>query len=212
MKILIRDVALIMFVASILAGCGSTNGDTSGTVMQQPLIPIECIAVIPAATSVDQDNTIKYDKANSLEKGAQFATSVLRKELDGHQKVRMLSEDQVDTLIPEISGGATGTIAMLGEKLNCDAVLITTINKFSQREGTEYASDSPASVNFKMELRHAQSGKVLWVADYRETQKSLFADIFSMDKVQKRGLKWVSAEDLLGQAIEERLADCPYLK
>ena len=195
----------------LLAGCSSRNG-IDGKQAAAPVVPLGCVVVLPAGTSVDKDETINFEKAQSLEKGAAYATKVISEQLSGNSKVRMLTSEQISSLVPEISGGLSGTISALGRKLNCDGALTTTIQRFRQREGTEYASDSPASVHFKVTLTQVDSGKVLWARDYRETQKSFFSDLFSISKVQKRGLKWVSAEQLAEQALAERLAECPYLK
>lgn len=194
-----------------LASCSSLP-DGGGKQVQAPLKPLSCIAVLPATTSVDKDDTIKYDEARSLEKGAAYATSVISTELGDNPEVRILNAAQVSTMIPEVSGGISGTVAVLGKKVNCDGVMLTTIRRYKQREGTEMAVDSPASVNFKISLRHADSGAILWAADFRETQESFLSNIFSFDKMQKRGFKWVSAEQLMEQGLKERLAECPYLK
>lgn len=173
--------------------------------------PLSCIIVLPASTSVDKDDTINFEEAQSLEKGAAFSTTVITQELDGNPKVRIVNNNQVSTLIPEISGGLSGTVSALGKKLNCDAVLITTVRRFKQRIGSDYASDSPASADLNMVLRHSGSGAVLWSADFRETQESFLKNIFSYDKMKSRGFKWITVEQLVEQGIKERLANCPYL-
>ncbi len=211
MKKLLQKTFVPLCVVFILCSCSSMPG-VGGKQVQGPLQPLSCIAVLPATTSVDKDETIVYQEARALEKGAAYATSVMAVELAGNPKVRVLNSAQVSTIIPEVSGGISGTIAVLGEKVNCDGVLLTTVRRFKQREGTELAVDSPASVNFRMSLRQASSGTVLWSADFRETQESFLANIFSYDKAQKRGFKWISVEQLMEQGIKERLAECPYLK
>ena len=179
---------------------------------QKSLVPLSCIVVLPAGTSVDQDETIGYGKAQSLIKGAEYATDVMQGVLQGNPKVHLLSSNQLGSLVPGISGGISGTVAALGQKLNCDGVLLTTVRQYRQREGTEYSADSPASVDFFMELRHSTDGNILWSADYREEQESFMSNIFSFSKAKKRGFKWVTAEQLMEQGIKERLDDCPYLK
>ena len=179
--------------------------------MKAPLEPLACIVILPAATSVGENDTIKFSDARNLEKGATLATSVLSRELAGNPKVTILTGEQVTALVPEISGGISGTIVALGKKLNCDAVLTTTVDRFRQREGGEYASDSPASAMFSMVLRHVPSGRILWSADFKETQASFLSNVLSFDKAQNRGFKWISVEELLEQGVRERLAECPYL-
>ncbi len=168
--------------------------------------------MLPASVSVGKAETVDYEQAKSLEKGASFATDVIRAELKDNSKVRILNSNQVASLVPEISGGISGTVSALGQKLKCDGVLLTTIRRYQQREGSEYAVDSPASVDLSMVLVNSQNGNALWSAEIREKQESFMENIFSFAKAKKRGFKWVSVEQLMEQGIKERLSECPYLK
>lgn len=197
-------------VLVLLAACSANLGQGGGQV-QTPLEPLSCIAVLPAGTSFDQNDTIGYEEARALEKGADFATDIMTNELSGNRKVRILSADQVASLVPDVSGGLSGTVSAIGKKVNCDAVLLTTVRRFKQRVGTEYASDDPASAELHMALMHTGTGAVLWTGDFRETQESFLKNILSFDKMQKRGFKWVTVEQLVEQGIKERLTTCPYL-
>lgn len=211
MKKVFSAVVILSCVLLWLSSCSSLSDKGQGAAVQAPVEPLACIIVLPATTSVGKSDTIKYSDARDLEKGSTLATSVMSRELADNPKVRVLTSNQISTLIPEVSGGISGTIAALGKKLNCDAVLTTTIGRFKQRDGGQYASESPASTEFNMILRRASTGSVLWLADFKETQESFLSNIFSLDKAQSRGFKWISVEELLEQGIKERLATCPYL-
>jgi hypothetical protein len=210
----VRRLSKIFAVSSLsiifLASCSANFGD--GNQSQAPLRPLSCIAVLPAGTSVDNDKTVNHEQARSLENGAAYATGILARELSGNSKARVISVNQAATLAPEVSGGLIGMVSAIGKKVGCDGVLVTTVRRFKQREGTEYASDDPASADLHMALIHASSGAVLWTADFRETQESFLDNILTFDKMQNRGFKWVSVEQLVEQGITERLATCPYLK
>ncbi|MGB3211655.1 MAG: hypothetical protein WBB19_13210 [Desulforhopalus sp.] len=211
MEKLPRCFVICFCVVALLSSCSSQTGSAGKRQIQPPVEPLACIAVLPASTSVDNDDTILYADAQSLAKGAAYASEVMKRELQGNPKVRILTSNQVSNLVPEIFGGISGTVAVLGKKLNCDGVLLTTVRRYKQREGTDYSAESPASVDFTMVLRHADDGNVLWSADFREQQESFLSNIFSFNKAQQRGFKWVSAEKLMEQGMKERLAECPYL-
>lgn len=211
MQKLSSTILILSCVFLWLSSCSSFSGKGQGAAVEVPVEPLSCVVVLPAGTSLGKDDTIKYSDAKELEAGASFATVVMSRELADNPKVRVITSNQITTLIPEISGGISGTVAMLGEKLNCEGVLMTTVGRFKQREGGDYASESPASADFKMVLRRASTGSVLWSADFKETQKSFLSNVLSFDKAQGRGFKWISVEELLEQGIKERLADCPYL-
>jgi hypothetical protein len=203
-----RILVLCSCAIFLLASCSANIGGDSSNV-QAPLESLSCIAVLPAGTSADKEETISYDDARSLETGATYATSIMARELEGNPKVRILGSSQV---APEISGGLSGMVSAIGKKVSCQGVLLTTVRRFKQRVGTEYATDDPASVDLNMVLIHTESGAVLWTADFRETQESFFDNILSFDKMQRRGFKWITVEQLMEQGITERLTACPYLK
>lgn len=201
----------LCLIVLALTSCSSKNGG-SGQDVQVAVQPLSCIAVIPAVTSVDKDDTVRYEEARLLEKGASYATTVLVDKLSGNEKVRLINSAQMSDAVSEVSGGVSGTIKALGETVNCEGVLITTVRRFVQRDGTELSVDTPASADFKMVLRHAPTGAMLWSADFQETQEPLLSNIFSFSKAQKRGFHWVTAEELLEQGLTQRLAECPYLQ
>jgi hypothetical protein len=199
-------------VVLLLSSCSSKSDNAGDRQVQVSVEPLSCIAVLPARTSVDQDDTIVYAEAQSLEQGATYATGLIKDTLKGNPKVRILNSNQVAALVPEISGGISGTVAALGQKLNCDGVLLTTVRRYTQREGTEYSVDSPAAVDFNMVLRDSGNGNVLWSAEFREKQESFLSNIFSFSIAKSRGFKWITVEELMEQGIKERLDECPYLR
>lgn len=194
---------------ALLMSCSANVGDSKHA--QAPMQSLSCVAVLPAGTAIDKDEMAGVEQASSLGKGAVFATGILARELGTNTKARVVTANQAAALTPEVSGGLFGVVAAIGKKVGCDGVLVTTVRRFKQREGTEYASDDPASVDLHMALIHASSGVVLWTADFRETQESFLDNILTFDKVQTRGFKWISVEEMLDQGITERLATCPYL-
>lgn len=208
----LRIVLLYACAVLLLCSCASPAANDGDLNKQATLKNISCMAVLPVSSSVDQDDTIGYKEARSLEKGEAYADQVLQRELQGNPKVHFFTSGQLATLVPEISGGIIGTDAALGQKLHCDTVLMTTLRRYKQREGTEYSVDAPAAVDFSMVLRDTTNGKLLWYADVREKQESFLENIFSFSKAKKRGFKWISVEQLLEQGIKEKLAECPYLK
>jgi hypothetical protein len=194
---------------ALLMSCSANVGESKNS--QAPIQSLTCVAVMPAGTAIDKDEMAGVEQANSLGKGAVFATGILARELGTNIKARIVTANQAAALTPEVSGGLFGVVAAIGKKVGCDGVLVTTVRRFKQREGTEYASDDPASADLHMALIHASSGAVLWTADFRETQESFLDNILTFDKVQTRGFKWISVEEMLDQGITERLATCPYL-
>ncbi len=196
----------------LLSACSSQSTIDSGLLTTANLVPLSCIAVLPASTSVVKDETIDYEKAQALEKGAAYATEVMQQQLQGKPRVLIVGAPQLAAYGPDISGGISGTVAALGQKLDCDGVLLTTVLQYRQRQGTEYSVDAPAAVDFHIVLRHSTDGNILWSTDFREEQQSVLSNIFTFGKAQSRGFKWVTVEQLMEEGMKDRLKDCPYLQ
>ena len=95
-----KDTFRLLFVYGwallMLSSCTSQSRIDDGGEMPAKILPLSCIAVLPANTSADLDETISYAKAQSLEKGAAYATEVIDRLLRGNPKVRIINSFQVD--------------------------------------------------------------------------------------------------------------------
>lgn len=203
--------SILCCLTLLLASCGTKSDSSSVGELNDVIEPISCMVVLPVRTSVDEGDALQYKEANNLKQGAIFADSILVRELAGNSKVRIIKGSQLTSLVSGISGGIAGTVAEVGKQLNCEAVLLTTMRRFKQREGGEMAVDAPASASFDMRLIRVKDKNVIWAADFNETQESLLSNILSFGKAQSRGFKWITVEDLVAQGIKERLEECPYL-
>jgi hypothetical protein len=206
MKVFLLCCALVM-----LSSC-ATQQETSGKNTDKMGQKIACLAVLPTEVPVDADRKLSSSERGSLAQGAQFIDSVLVDELKTVPGVRFLNENQMEGLLPDVSGNRFDTIKRIGKKLNCEAVLVTVVNRYHQREGGEFAVDNPASASFSLQIIRTDDGQVIWHGNFDETQESLLSNLFSFGKAQNRGFKWVSVEDLVRQGVHDRLDSCPYIK
>jgi len=131
----------------------------------------------------------------------------LSEALKGRDNIRLLSQRQLTSLLPEDDMSRGALLGKIGSLLKCNAVLETKISRFSQRVGGEYGADSPASAAFTMKIYSTEDGSVIWTATFRETQESLFSNIMS---AHKYGLRWVTVEELVTMGINEKVEQCPY--
>ena len=196
---------LTMFLVS----CSSKQAADSEP--PQIIESISRIAVLPVRTLAEEGAELSGTEREVLKSGAAYADSVLQDELSGNARVHLVSQAELNGLASGVTGGLAAAIANIGRELNCDAVLLTTMRRFKQRLGGEYGVDEPASSSFEMSLVETATQRVIWVADFNETQESLMDNILSFGKAQSRGFKWITVENLTAQGIRERLAECPYL-
>ena len=112
---MINTIKTSLSLCLLVLGLSSCSIMSGGEEVQVPVQPLSCIAVLPAATSVDNDDTISYEDARLLEKGAAHATSFMADELSENPKVRLINSAQMSHAVSEVSGGLSGTVAALGK-------------------------------------------------------------------------------------------------
>lgn len=195
-------------LAILLVSCSSKPASVSEP--PQLVDSISRIAVLPVRTLAEEGSQLSVAGTAELKSGALYSDTILREELAGNPKAVLVYPADLDRVTAGVTGGLAATIASLGSDLGCDAVLLTTIRRYKQRMGGEYAVDAPASASFQMRLVETATQRVIWVADFNETQESLLSNILSFGKAQSRGFKWITVEDLTAQGLRERLAECPY--
>ncbi len=179
--------------------------------MQKEVEKISCLAVMPVTTTVSTTRNMKFADAETLEKGADYLEAVVLEELNQTDVARIVTPGQLEDLLNEVPGGKIGLLKEVGKQVNCTTILYTTVQRFDQRQGGDFAVDSPASAAFEMRLVNVHNGSVLWSGNFNETQQSLLDNILTFNKAQSRGFKWITVEDLVRQGVHERISDCPYL-
>ncbi len=198
-------VVLLLSTCSIFQESADRGGD-------KDVQKLSCLIVLPTETPVNADTKMDYAQASNLQKGAAFMDGVIANELKNFSGSRLLNAAQVEGLTTGIVSTKMDMVKKIGKELKCDAILTSTITRFHQREGGEFAANSPASAAFTMELIRVTDGKVLWRGNFDETQESLLSNLLSFGKAQSRGFKWITVEELVRQGVHERLSACPYLK
>ena len=213
-KIPCRTLTLVMLSSllfSLLSCSGKNSGGTDTTAKN--VQPLASITVLPAETASGKGNSGGSDESENLSKGADLVDIIMTQETADYRNVRVLTNSQIEELMKEDSEFAeSDMIRHLGSVLHCDAVRMTTVNRYRQRVGGELAAESPASASFQLRLVDVKTKAILWSADFDETQESLLSNILTFNKAQSRGFKWISAETLMTQGLKDRLASCPYLK
>ncbi len=176
---------------------------------------IDTIGVLPVQVLIGDEDAAGspglQTKKAALQQGARVAESILRKELNANKKVHFIREAELLARKDVLVQGGGRAIVSLGQHLGLDAVLVGVVERYWQREGNEYAATVPASVSFTLRLYDARNGAILWSTRIDETQEALLDNLFSFGKAQRRGFRWVRAEELLAHEIQERLAQQPYL-
>jgi len=207
-RVLLGKLLGIFLCVFLLAAC---SGKRQVVVQEKSVKPLTCIAVLPTDTLIDRQKNVSYEQAENLENGATQVDSILVDKLSSKRKFRFITQKQVDAVMTVIKGDQLEQLRLIADKFSCDGVLATSISRYRQRVGSALSVDSAASATVHMKLISSSSGQVLWEDVFNETQEPLLSNLFSLKKVAKHGFRWITVEELVGNGVEELLAQCPYI-
>ncbi len=210
----------VLFLAALaLAGC-STPSSQSQYPMCTTITPgkeggkgelvLQRIIVIPTSYDILAQK-VDSPKARDLAEGSMVLTRIMSEYLSCRDNVIVLSELQEESYAGAFMGNDFERARYIGMQADGDAVLITNLLTYRKLQGNEYGAKEPASISFEYQLIHLKSGTMLCKGAYKDTQKPLLADIFSLSKASKRGFKFVTATTLLKEGLNEKFATCTHL-
>ncbi len=203
---------LILFCCLLfaLSACSSVNMKKKKKKKDMP--QLSCVVVLPTLVPQASGATRTAAQQENLNTGALFIDSVLSDELDARPEFKLLSQERQNAILADPWRGRVQQVADIGAATGCGAVLQTSISRYRERIGSTMSAERPAAVAFSMELIDVTQGVVMWTTSFDESQKALFEDIFSFNKAQKRGFKWLNVQDLTRDGLKLRLHDFPYFK
>lgn len=113
-----------------------------------------------------------------------------------------LSQNEFENIISQIleeTKNPAEIVKELGKKTNTQAVLYGRIYRFIERKGSSFSVADPASIAFALVLYDGETGKILWMEEFDETQKPLSENVLNI-KLYGR-LKWLTAEELAERGL-----------
>jgi hypothetical protein len=99
----------------------------------------------------------------------------------------------------------------VGRDLDAEGVVIGFMYRFRERRGVSYTVEQPASVAFELHLLRVSDGALVWRGVFDRTQSSLMEDLLQFPAFFRESGKWVTAEELTGEGIEQVLTTFPGL-
>lgn len=206
----IRAIAFAgLLITAMLAGCAHT-----AQVQPPPEdIPVvKSIVVLPAEISPPVQGVRPAEEIAQLATGQRLFDTMLAEYFTNRANVNLLSATQVQAMDKGMSRTRSAAAINICLAVKADAVLLLTLHRFHEREGSQYSIVSPASVDFDYKLLHGATGQVLCSGAFNETQQPLLDNILQFFKKAKRGVKWLSAEELARDGFQQKISDCPLLK
>ena len=175
---------------------------------EEELATINSIGVLP--THIVSRQPSEAGAITELEAGAETINSLLADYFQGFQDVSLISQSELEGLSSTESGKSLYLAREAGQQLHYDAVLITSIERYQARDGSEYAVITPASVSFSLKLLAVESGQIIWSADFDQTQQPLFENVLKTRSTGS-GFRWLTASELASAGLTKKLDSSPYL-
>jgi len=99
----------------------------------------------------------------------------------------------------------------VGSELGAEGVVAGYVYRFRERKGVSYAVEQPASVAFEIHLLRVSDGALVWRGTFDKAQNSLMADILQFATFFRGKGRWLTAEELTGEGMEQLLNTFPGL-
>ena len=186
------------------AGCSSLplGGD------EEELVPISSIGVLP--TQVVTREPSDDAAIEKLETGADTLNALLKDYFQNYKDVSLISQSKLEGLSSANSGKPLYLAREAGQQLHYDAVLITSVERYRERDGSDYAIITPASVSFSLRLLAVESGQVIWSSDFDQEQQAFLENILK-SRSTGSGFRWLTVEELTSAGLTKKLDSSPYL-
>ena len=187
------------------AGCSSIplGGD------EEELVPISSIGVLP--TQIVNRQPSDSAAIEKLETGADTLNALLTDYFQNYKDVSLISQSKLEGLSSANSGKPLSLAREAGQQLHYDAVLITSVERYQERDGSDYAIITPASVTFSLRLLAVESGQVIWSSDFDQEQQAFLENILK-SRSTGSGFRWLTVEELTSAGLTKKLDSSPYLK
>ncbi len=215
----------ILMINLILGACGSNPSIHSQPARQLSENNIKRILILPfrdVSTLYEPDISVRcYLCGQIMTSGhvpasaAPFLTSELVSLMEKKQTYTIVYSDESQDMLSGLSGAKNAAAEYLnlyvkaGRHAGTDAVLIGHIFRFVERQGNRASVVSPASVAFDLHLIDVDSGKIIWTANFDQTQQPLSENLLELGSFIKRGASWVSAEELARGGLVNMLGRFP---
>lgn len=197
----------LVIVLFLLSSCSAKTPSAP-----EEIEPIHSLLLMPVGivTEGSKDRTPEENK--QLKEGQAALNQLLADYFKTKTAVFHASENMEESREQGFDRTRAQSALALSRSLEKDAVLILTVHQYIEREGTEYSIISPASVAFDYKLILAENGQAVCAGVFRETQKPVLENVLEFFQRAKRGLKWVTAETLLKEGLDQKLENCQYIK
>ncbi|ADW17124.1 hypothetical protein Despr_0950 [Desulfobulbus propionicus DSM 2032] len=203
----LSKVRVGLAVCCFLAASGCATKDKPAESGKTVDVPVSCIAVMPVQPTTDYEGTASEDELKALQDGSRVMDALLKQELaQSRRTLQFVDEARLPS----------GALSMddarkVAEQVGCNAVLEVSLGQYTERVGGDYGVKQPAAVTFAYRMYETKEGAVLCHGRFDERQQSLMENLLTLPKAKRRGLTWLTAEELAREGLREKMGQCSYL-
>lgn len=189
------------------------------------IVKIDTLAIMPFGTSINQ-----FDKSTTIkdmvdcklfglcswekkDDGSATITRQYQHQLRKTMGYKVIPADQIQDIFekspPNPQETLRETAKEFGRQTMASHVLTGTVWRYENRIGSSMAMEQPASVGFTAVLVRTRDGLVVWSKSFEKTQTSLSENLLDAPMFIKKGMHWLSAEELASFGVEETLRTFP---
>lgn len=202
--------AAFVLISSVLSACSFGPGNIQTRHSSDiETRKIRRIAVIPPPGSADRKTRVPYTAAppelKASERGApDLLAHQIHSAMMAHPGWQIVSEREIEEVSQTLGSlSEAARLRRLGESVYADAVITTQLQRYRERIGNEAGVRSPASVAFVVDLVDLRRGDIVWSGRFDETQKALSENILGIGEIGERGIRWLSADQLMFEGVKK---------
>jgi TolB-like protein len=204
---MLKFLPLILLLFSCSFGPGNLQSKHSNDLETRK---IRRIAVLPTspATSVPPAKVPLAAQADqrASERAPERLAKLVYSTMVALPSWQVISESEVREVGQSMGPGPEAArLRRIGEMVYADAVITGRVLRFRDRVGDQWGAKSPASVAFILELVDVRRGDVIWSARFDETQKPLSENIFALGEISQRGIRWLTADQLMEEGVKKSI-------
>ena len=206
-------IGLVLVVSLILSFTTQAAEENAGSVKApvrigvisfQPLIPEEGLGntvICPLCST-------GYSSGRILKGAEKIVEDIFVKKLCELKEVQIIPLDKVQSVYKRVSSESLKkplleVLKKVGNELGADVLALGYIYRYTERVGYAFSIEHSASVAFEIYMIKPIDGSTIYRGIFDKTQKSLMEDLFQISSFYKGGGKWLTAQQLSKQGMDE---------
>ena len=170
--------------------------------------PMSGTAHCPICGITVNTSTVQGDPERVLE------TLFLEQLEKSNPKFSLIAGERVAGVFRRVSSNSLMTplrqvLRDVGSELGAEGIVAGYLYRFRERKGVAYTVEQPASVAFEIHLLRVSDGALVWRGIFDKTQSSLMEDLFQFSSFYREKGRWVTAEELTEEGLEQVLKTFP---